>query len=278
LTWTFGFNQERTVFEGLWQGILIPNGGGLESSAPFYIQISDEKGKISGLSREEVYKTEFYAIGKFYGERDSNSIHFKHVVYQKKSGSSRTSWCKLESNLTYNKETAYLEGEYKSLDCRNKSGKIILFRSKASFSEEDRKILTHAARDQFVKDLNKGRPAPEIRAIQRENFRFEPIYFDFDKDSIRPKYYTFLESIVEIVDGHTDLRVKVSGNTDAVGSDEYNVDLSKRRAQSIINFFVSKGISADRLVIDFHGEKKPVDSNATPEGKQRNRRVEFSFI
>jgi outer membrane protein OmpA-like peptidoglycan-associated protein len=84
--------------------------------------------------------------------------------------------------------------------------------------------------------------------------------------------------MIRVVDGHTDLRIKVTGHTDADGSDAYNVDLSKKRAQSLIDFFVANGLSKDRIEIDFKGESLPVDSNSTPEGKQHNRRVDFAFI
>ena len=84
--------------------------------------------------------------------------------------------------------------------------------------------------------------------------------------------------MVRVVDGHSDLRIKVTGHTDSDGSDSYNEDLSRRRAEALINFFVSQGLSKDRIVLDFKGEKEPVDTNNTPEGKQKNRRVDFSFI
>jgi OOP family OmpA-OmpF porin len=126
--------------------------------------------------------------------------------------------------------------------------------------------------------LKKGRPAPEIRDLQRQNFKFEPIYFDYAKAEIRPEYKAFLLEMVEIIDGHSDLRIKVVGNTDSDGSDKYNERLSMQRAKSIISFFVANGLSADRIVLEFNGEKKPADRNDTEEGKQRNRRVEFEFI
>ncbi len=270
--------QKPAVITGLWQGLLIPHDNQLDASAPYFLEIKADGDRYIGLSREEIYNTDFYAIGKLYGEGVPNGVKFKQVVFQKKSGTNRTNWCKIETELVFNKNTGYLEGDYKSPDCRQKVGRIVLHRSKATFSEEDRKILTHVARDQMVKDLKKGRPAPEIRDIQRQNFEFQPIYFDYDKDSIRPEYKPFLKEIIEIIDGHSDLRVKVVGNTDADGSAEYNIGLSKRRAQSIINFFVKNGISEDRLIIEFKGEHAPVDDNSTPEGKQKNRRVEFSFI
>ena len=84
--------------------------------------------------------------------------------------------------------------------------------------------------------------------------------------------------MIKVVEGHTDLRVKVTGHTDADGSDAYNDDLSKRRAEAIIKFFTDRGLSRDRLEFDFKGEKQPVDNNDTPEGKQHNRRVDFKFI
>lgn len=269
---------QKVVIDGLWQGILIPASGDLKASAPFFMDVRDEGDRISGLTREEIYKTEHYAIGKFYGERDSLGFSFNHVVYNKKTGGSRTTWCKLEGDLKFDAKTGYLEGDFRSTDCRNKAGRIVLYRSKHSFSKDDKLIASHGSRDQLVEDLLNGRPSPDVRSEMRKNFKFQPIFFDYDKDSIRPEYFPFLERIVEIVDGHTDLRVKVVGNTDSDGSAEYNEDLSKRRAQSIIDFFVSKGISEDRLVIEFHGESKPIDTNQTDEGKQKNRRVEFSFI
>ena len=58
----------------------------------------------------------------------------------------------------------------------------------------------------------------------------------------------------------------------------YNEKLSKNRAKALIRFFEENGLEKSRIVIDFKGEKQPVGSNKTPEGKQRNRRVDFTFI
>lgn len=268
----------QTDLSGLWQGILVKNGATNAQSNPFFLEIKIENAKISGRTREEIYKTDFFAIGKQYGTVTGNVITFKHVAYSKKQGNSKITWCKLEGNLTYNEKTGYLEGKYSSSDCRTNAGKIILFRSKATFSEDKAPIASQSTRDALIRDLEKGLAAPEIRTKNRENFVFEPIYFDYDKAVIRPEYFAFLSRIVDVVNGHSDLRVKVIGNTDADGSDNYNTDLSKRRAQAIIDYFVQAGISADRIEIEFNGEKKPIDRNDTPEGKQRNRRVEFEFI
>lgn len=269
--------EAQSQFDGLWQGILVKNGTQKSQANLFFLEIKTENGSISGRTREEIYKTEFFAIGKQYGNVNANEITFKHVLYTKKEGNSRLSWCKLQGTLLYNEKTGYLEGKYISSDCRANAGEIILYRTKATFSEST-PIASHASRDALLKDLELGLPAAEIREENRKNFVFQPIYFDYDKAEIRTEYFDFLAQIVRVVQGHSDLRVRVTGNTDSDGSEAYNDDLSKRRAEAIIQYFVKQGISADRIEIEFHGEKKPIDRNDTKEGKQRNRRVEFEFI
>ncbi len=268
----------QNEMDGVWQGFIVQNGKTNAQSNPFFLSIETSGGRTSGLSREEIYDTDFYSIGKLYGTIKKNNFEWKHVVYQKKVGNTKITWCKLNANLTFNSTTGYLEGTYTSSDCRNVVGKIVLFRSKAKFSDEANSFVSQNARDILVRDLAEGRPSPGIREIQRMNFKFQPIYFDYDKAVIRTNDIPFLNSIVKVVEGHSDLRIKVIGNTDADGSDAYNDDLSKRRAEAIILFFVEQGLKRDRIEIQFNGEKKPVDSNETEEGKQRNRRVEFEFI
>ena len=123
-----------------------------------------------------------------------------------------------------------------------------------------------------------GYLAPKIRAYERDNFKFEPIYFDYDQSIIKSDYHLFLNKLIRVINGHSDLRIKVTGHTDSDGSDEYNIALSKRRSEAIIQYFQMNGLDRDKVKIDFKGEKEPVESNQTKQGKQKNRRVDFSFI
>jgi len=132
--------------------------------------------------------------------------------------------------------------------------------------------------DAFVKDYNNGISAPEKRIEELRDFVFKPIHFDVDRSKIKEEYISELHEIIRIIKSHSDLRVKVVGHTDSDGSDSYNQNLSKRRAQSIIDFFTKNGLRRDRIVIDFKGEKHPKKSNKTTDGKKLNRRVDFSFI
>ena len=73
--------------------------------------------------------------------------------------------------------------------------------------------------------------------------------------------------------GHPDLRLGIEGHTDATGDDAHNADLSVRRARSVVAYLVEHGIAANRLEASGKGETAPIGDNATPAGRQQNRRV-----
>ena len=265
-------------FKGIWQGIIIKDGQKTEQGNILFLNLTLSGKTVEGKSREEYYSTDFYAVKKIKGEFTDNLLKFKQMMIEKKKSNSKTTWCLFEANLKYNDSTGYLEGRYKSTDCRQNSGKIILYRSTAEFSNDDKTILNQSWIDVFKNDLKIGLNAPEIRMKERSEFVFEPIYFDVDQAIIKPEYESFLLKMIRIVNGHSDLRVQITGHTDSDGSDLYNEDLSRRRSQAIIDFFVTHGIKVDKLNIEFKGEKNPIDSNKTLEGKKHNRRVDFEFI
>lgn len=268
----------QNKLSGTWQGVLMRSGISIDKGTLFYVNFEATGNKLSGLTREEVYDTKFYSTKKINGTIDDSKITFDQFVEVKSKKSSQLKWCRLKGELSYDETTGYLKGNFTSTDCKRVIGTIILYRSEFTLSSEESLDVSHMWFDRFVKDYNAGLSAPDIRKIERDNFKFIPIYFDYDKAEIRPEHYDFLNRMIKIVKGHSDLRVKVTGNTDSDGSDAYNDDLSKRRAEAIIQYFVERGISSDRLEINFNGEKKPIDTNETPEGKQKNRRVEFEFI
>lgn len=270
--------KSQFLFDGVWQGLVIPNGTKTESGLPIYIEIKNSKGNVSAKCKEEYYNSDLYAFKKINISIKEKELTFQQQIIEKKKTSPKVSWCLLKGILKYDDSTGYLSGNYESTDCKRVIGKIILFRSKTAFSTTESPLQTHIWVDHFVDDLYKGYNAPEIREIERKNFVYEPIFFDYDKDEIKSEYYPFLLKMIRVVNSHTDLRIKVTGNTDSDGSDIYNEDLSKRRAEAIIKFFVENGLSRDRIKIEFNGEKKPIDTNKTPEGKQKNRRVDFEFI
>jgi len=268
----------QSMLSGNWQGILIRDGGTIQQATIIYLNIPSNEKEFNGKTREEINGTDLFAVKKMKGSTNGTNLSFQQTFIEKKKTNTKTTWCMLSASMTYSDSTGYLEGKYTSTDCRGSRGKIILFRTSEIFSEGDKAAPSQVWFKTFVSDYSKGYFAPEIQKRERENFKFVPIYFDYDLAEIKPEYHDFLIRLIRVVNGHSDLRVKVTGHTDADGSDQYNLDLSKRRAEAIIAFFISHGLSKDRLVIDFKGESIPVDNNTTPEGKQHNRRVDFSFI
>lgn len=102
------------------------------------------------------------------------------------------------------------------------------------------------------------------------------IYFDVNKDAVKPESHGTLKEIATIMNENPDLKIKIEGHTDADGADAANLDLSKRRAASVKNELVkSFGIAEERIETDGKGESTPIAANDTPSNKALNRRVEF---
>jgi len=102
--------------------------------------------------------------------------------------------------------------------------------------------------------------------------------FDFDKYVIRPDARAKLDELVSKLAG-VNLEVIVAvGHTDWIGTEAYNLALSKRRADAVKQYLVSKGIEANRIYTEGKGESQPVADNRTAEGRQKNRRVEVEVI
>jgi len=102
------------------------------------------------------------------------------------------------------------------------------------------------------------------------------IYFDVNKDVVKPESYGTLKGIADVLKENPDLRIKIVGHTDSDGTDAANLDLSKRRGASVKNELVKTfGIDASRLESDGSGESQPVAANDSPVNKALNRRVEF---
>lgn len=100
------------------------------------------------------------------------------------------------------------------------------------------------------------------------------IFFDTGKSDLRPESYTEIDRLIFVMMQNPTLRVKISGHTDNTGTVAFNNQLSKDRAQSVVDYMVSKGIKKERLMSEGFGSSKPIDTNDTEEGKQNNRRVE----
>lgn len=267
---SFAINAQLT---GVWKGVLIRDGQKLEQASIIYFDFGKEP-----ITREEVTGKAGFAVRTLKAEFKNGQIKAKQSTIIRKKDLYGNRWCALDFEMAYVDSTGYLQGKFFSLECKGVSGKVVCFKVLETVAREQTSVELQSWRPIFIDDIKNGRKSREVRDSERKNFQFEPIYFDYDKADIRPEYEAFLKRIVYVINSHSDLRVRVTGNTDADGSDAYNDGLSERRAQAIIDFFVKAGLRRDRIVIDFKGEKNPVSDNKSAEGKQLNRRVDFEFI
>ena len=112
----------------------------------------------------------------------------------------------------------------------------------------------------------------------------ERIYFDFDKDNIRDESVIELSKLYYFMTSNPEMIVEVAGHTDSRGTDEYNIDLSRRRAKSVQKWLDERGIKAKRVDTKGYGEAKPIADNLKPngeddsDGRQMNRRIELTIL
>lgn len=258
---------------GQWQGIMKQDGA--KEASILYLDLVQIGNAVSGFSKQEFPNTTSYIYYTIDGKLD-DQLSQKNPISKKISFNQAN--CRYDYQLKYDENTGYLMGRFTSSTCRGIQGEVTLYRSAAKQDLAERKNSSQEWFDFFIKDLQKGRKSPEMRDFERKNFKFRPIYFEYDKDDLNPLDFDYLKEMARIVDGHSDLRIKITGHTDSDGSDTYNDDLSKRRAKAIKDFFLKCDIEDFKLVIDYKGKRMPVSDNKTAEGKHDNRRVDFKFI
>lgn len=108
--------------------------------------------------------------------------------------------------------------------------------------------------------------------------RLKNIYFDYNKTTLQSESFIELDKVVDFLTQNASVEIEISGHTDSRGQDNYNLNLSQGRSQSVVDYLNSKGIDISRLTAHGYGESKPIDTNDTEEGMANNRRVEFTVL
>ena len=115
--------------------------------------------------------------------------------------------------------------------------------------------------------------------IEKESFvTLNNVFFDFDKATVKSESYPELNRLVKLMEDRPSLEVAISGHTDNTGESKYNMNLSKDRATAVYKYLADKGVKKSRMEVKYFGETKPVATNDTPEGRGKNRRVEFQIM
>ncbi|MFS8606855.1 MAG: OmpA family protein [Gammaproteobacteria bacterium] len=112
----------------------------------------------------------------------------------------------------------------------------------------------------------------------QQTLRLQGVNFEFNSATLTTEAREILLGVAEALRGEPNLRAEIAGHTDSSGSDQYNLELSQRRAEAVRDFLVSQGIAASRLIARGYGESQPIADNSTESGRALNRRVEFRVL
>jgi len=129
-----------------------------------------------------------------------------------------------------------------------------------------------AAKKEFEKSLTPKRE-PGVEGVVFESSLLKDIHFDFDKYDIRPGDAAILKENAALLKKYTNVKIQIEGHCDERGTNEYNLALGERRANSTKSYLNSLGISSDRISTISYGEEKPLDPGSNEEAWAKNRRA-----
>lgn len=169
-------------------------------------------------------------------------------------------------------------GEY---EIRLPAGHLYGVRAEAQdrISENQNLDLRNITNDQVIENKNFRLDPIQVSAVEENvTIVLNNIFFDFDKTVLRPESYPELNRIISVMKDKSGMQIEIAGHADATGPESYNLKLSERRARAVVQYLTREGIDGGRITVVFHGEAKPVAPNTTPDGRRRNRRVEFKIL
>jgi Tol biopolymer transport system component len=130
----------------------------------------------------------------------------------------------------------------------------------------------HTVVEPFIKRINLS-PAKVGEKMLLSNVFYEVDSWELKKESVEE-----LNNLADLITYNKDIIVEIGGYTDSTGTDQYNLVLSEKRALSVVNYLINKGISSDRLKYKGYGNTSPIGDNVTSEGRKLNRRTEVKII
>jgi outer membrane protein OmpA-like peptidoglycan-associated protein len=168
----------------------------------------------------------------------------------------------------------------------NKSTKATRFPFRFGKSERLSTSAYYYVDDVSVKPIDslKQKVVPIVPKFKRDTIELNTDYilknitFEFDSYVLLRQSFVELDKVVEYLKLRPDVSVRLSGHTDFIGSDEYNLTLSRNRARSVADHFISRGILSQRIISYGFGKSRPIMLSKTDEDRQINRRVEIRFV
>lgn len=131
-----------------------------------------------------------------------------------------------------------------------------------------------------LEEEKSSEPNESIAAVQEsiDQLNLNNIAFLHGSATLTEQASSTLDEIVRSLQQHADIKLRVEGHTDNTGDPNYNLDLSGKRAQSVVDYLIAQGIEGTRLEANGYGDRRPIATNETKEGRSKNRRIEFKLI
>lgn len=134
--------------------------------------------------------------------------------------------------------------------------------------------------DKQAREISQSLPGADVKRVGEGihlTLKEDSILFDTGKATLTEKAKTNLDKLIPVFTEYSDTNIEIYGYTDSTGSPAFNLTLSEKRAESVKNYLISKGLVASRFKTTGLGIEQPIATNDTPEGRSQNRRVEFAI-
>lgn len=268
------FFGQSFKLSGNWSGIITDSL--FTKSHPALLQIKGINGHATGIFRIETSEgfCQYEVSGDYKKKKEFKLISALKPQSETKGFGSLP----FEFTFHYDDSSEYVVGTLHSPGSAFHRFKLYLEWDESPYILNQENSLSNIGAQAMAHRLKLNIPAKSKRMKELARFQFVPIFFEVDRFEIDSSYFPYLEKLTRILNSHSDLRLKIIGHTDADGSNEYNLELSKNRANAIFQKLKDLGIAPDRMIFEFQGETNPVETNENERGKQRNRRVEFEYI
>ncbi len=130
---------------------------------------------------------------------------------------------------------------------------------------------------------NEGCPIAAVASLPDDIMKIlelaeRKVFFDVDSDEIKPDAFEYLDKLAEVLIAHPDWKLRLTGHADATGPEDYNIELSKRRAEVVLFYLLNRGVPRHQIMAEYYGESQPIAPNDNPRLRYLNRRVEMHFV
>lgn len=245
--------------------------------------VVDTEGKYAYLSSNKTENSDFdiFRIALPESARPEPVVLIKGKVYNKKTNEP------LEVDVQYFNLTSGEELGKSYADAKEGYKIVLPYGEKYSFNaslkgfaaisenlnltSENKELTDSIQYQEITKDLYLV-PIEVGSVVRINNLFFATAKADLNKDSELE-----LKNVLQFLTKNPTVKIEIQGHTDNVGNDAYNLDLSKRRANTVYNYLIEKGVDKTRIAYKGYGEANPIATNSTDAGKQKNRRVEFKI-